>query len=86
MSAAKPTGLRVALDTNVYSSTTPRATFERVSRCRGAQLVPPPPEVGIVGQQLKVLDQQIDEPIRRSLTVLGDTGPDQQDIAANPGR
>ena len=49
------------------------------------QLVPPPPEVRIIAQQLKMLDQQIDESIRRGLVILGDIGPDQQDIAASPG-
>jgi hypothetical protein len=49
------------------------------------QFVTPPPNMGIVGQRLKVLDQQIDKSIRSNVAVLGDVRPDPQDVAPSVG-
>jgi hypothetical protein len=42
-------------------------------------------DVGALAQQLKVLDQAIDESIRSSLAVIRDVRPDPQNVPAGPG-
>jgi hypothetical protein len=57
----------------------------REAAVTGSQFVALPADVGALAQQLKVLDQQIDESISGGLAIIRDVGPDPQDVPAGPG-